>query len=150
MPTEPRIRPSFDMAAFAERLRTVRGQRKLTQGRTAELAGVSLRMYCRWEAGEAMPYADTLIKIADALQVSADELLGREDLRPESRIHNHELHRLYQHVDQLGDEDQQALIILLDSLVKRAQVKRVMQADMATTPRRTPREARSPARTSSR
>jgi len=132
---------AVETATFAERLRTLRGQRKLTQGRMAELASVSLRMYCRWEAAEAMPYADTLLKLADALQVSADELLGREELSAEHRIHNQELHRLYQQVDQLSDEDQQALIILLDSLVKRARVKRVM-ADEAPPPRRAPRETR--------
>jgi hypothetical protein len=35
-------------------------------------------------------------------------------------------HRLYRKVDQLSDQDQQALVIVLDSLVKRSRVKRVM------------------------
>ncbi len=39
---------------------------------------------------------------------------------------NPELHRLYQKVDQLSDEDQKALVILLDSLVKRSRVDQVM------------------------
>lgn len=122
----PSLFGSLDMAVFAERLRQLRTQRKLTQGRMAEILGVSLRMYCRWEAGEAMPYVDSLIKIADALDVSSDELLGRDELKTEGKIHNLELHRLYQQVDQLSDEDQQALIILLDSLVKRSRVRSVM------------------------
>jgi len=36
------------------------------------------------------------------------------------------LHRLYKKVDQLSDEDQQALVIVLDSLVKRSKVSKVM------------------------
>ena len=48
-----------------------------------------------------------------------------------------ELHRLYQQVDQLSDEDQQALIILLDSLVKRSKVRSVMADE-------TPPRGRSP------
>lgn len=123
------------MANFADRLRELRTARKLTQGRMADVLGVSLRMYCRWEAGEGMPYADSLLKIADALQVSTDELLGRGALKSEPMIRNHELHRLYQQVDQLNDADQQALIILLDSLVKRSKVKRVMDEE-------TPRQRR--------
>ncbi len=126
MRSDPRFFGLLDMALFAERLRQLRTERKLTQGRMAEILGVSLRMYCRWEAAEAMPYTDTLVKIANALQVSADELLGREAASSERKIHNLELHQLYQQVDQLNDEDQQALIILLDSLVKRSKVRRVM------------------------
>jgi hypothetical protein len=42
-----------------------------------------------------MPYADTLVKLADSLQISVDELLGREELSVERRIHNQELQRLY-------------------------------------------------------
>jgi hypothetical protein len=45
---------------------------------------------------------------------------------PQFPIHNPELHRLYQKVDQLSDEDQRALVILLDSLVKRSRVSQVM------------------------
>ena len=48
------------------------------------------------------------------------------DVTGEGVIHNHELHRLYKKVDQLSDEDQQALVIVLDSLVKRSRVRRVM------------------------
>jgi hypothetical protein len=36
------------------------------------------------------------------------------------------LHRLYKKVDQLSDEDQKALMIVLDSLVKRSKVSQVM------------------------
>jgi hypothetical protein len=36
------------------------------------------------------------------------------------------LHRLYQKVDHLSDEDRKALVIVLDSLVKRSKVSRVM------------------------
>ena len=44
----------------------------------------------------------------------------------DAAIHNPELHRLYKKVDQLSDEDQKALTIVLDSLVKRSRVGKVM------------------------
>lgn len=115
------------MAAFAERLKQIRMERKLTQTRIAELLGVSIRVYHRWENGDATPHLDTLVKIAEVLKVSADELLGIEELRDESRIHNHELHRLYSQVDSLSDDAQQALIVVLDGLVKRASVQRMVE-----------------------
>ena len=75
---------------------------------------------------EATPHFDTAVQIADVLGVSLDELAGRKDVTGEGVIHNHELHRLYKKVDQLSDEDQQALVIVLDSLVKRSRVRKVM------------------------
>jgi transcriptional regulator with XRE-family HTH domain len=114
------------MANFAERLKELRTARKLTQVRVAELLGISPRVYHRWESGSATPYFDTVVKIADILGVTLDELAGRKDVTGEGVIHNPELHRLYRKVDQLPDEDQRALVVVLDSLVKRSRVKRVM------------------------
>jgi len=51
---------------------------------------------------------------------------GLKDTNGEQKIHNPELHRLYKKVDQLSDEDQKALLVVLDSLVKRSRIRRVM------------------------
>jgi transcriptional regulator with XRE-family HTH domain len=115
-----------DMAAFAERLKVLRESRKLTQARLAELIGVNPRAYNRWERGNFVPQLDTLIKIADVLQVSLAELSGRDPTLHEPAVHNPKLHALLKEVDALPDEDQQALIILMDSLVKRSKINRVM------------------------
>jgi len=118
----------WNMTDFHERLRQLRTARKLTQTRVAELLGVSPRVYTRWENGDATPLFATVVKLADILDVSLDELAGRTETDDDERagIHNPELHRLYKKVNQLSDEDQKALIILLDSLVKRSRVRKVM------------------------
>jgi hypothetical protein len=68
-----------------------------------------------------------VVKIADILDVSLDELAGRKENDEDGAgIRNPELHRLYKKVNQLSDEDQKALIILLDSLVRRSRVRKVM------------------------
>lgn len=85
------------------------------------------RVYTRWESGGATPHFDTVVQIAEVLGVSLDELAGRKDLSGDGFIHNHELHRLYKKVDQLSDEDQKALAVVLDSLVKRSRVRRVIE-----------------------
>lgn len=115
------------MELFANRLREFRSARGLTQVRLSELLGISPRVYNRWEQGDADPRLDTVVKIADLLKVSLDDLLGRtEPEEPEFQISNPKLHRLCRQIDQLPDEDQQALVIVLDSLVKRSVVGRVM------------------------
>ena len=125
MCSAPLALPWF-MANFAQRLRELRTARNLTQTRLAELLAVSPRVYSRWETGDVTPHFDTIVRLADTLGVSLDELAGRKDIRSETAIKNPELSRLYRKVDQLPDEDQKALVIVLDSLVKRARVSKVM------------------------
>lgn len=114
------------MANFAQRLKELRTARNLTQTRLAELLTVSPRVYSRWETGDVTPHFDTIVRLADTLGVSLDELAGRKEVSTETTIRNPELNRLYRKVNQLPDEDQKALVAVLDSLVKRARVSKVM------------------------
>jgi len=129
----------LDMANFAERLRTLRSQRNINQARFAELLGVSPRVYNRWETGDAVPHFDTVVKIAEALDVSLDELAGRTETSDKQQLRNPELHQLYQQVDELPDEDQQALMVVIDRLVTSSRVSRAVGA--AAKPRRRPSKA---------
>lgn len=117
---------SWPMTNFAHRLRDLRSTRKLTQTRLAELLHVSPRVYSRWETGDVTPHFDTIVRIAELLEVSLDEIAGRTEAQSPPKIRNHELHRLYQKVDLLSDDDQKALLAVLDSLVKRSHISRVM------------------------
>ncbi|WP_299945281.1 helix-turn-helix transcriptional regulator [uncultured Microbulbifer sp.] len=115
----------LDMSVFSERLKLLRSARNITQARLSELLEVDPRVYNRWEKGSAAPQFDTVIRIADILQVSLDELAGRKE-PSEPKIHNPELYSLYQQVDHLSDEEQRALILVIDSLVKKSQMSKVI------------------------
>lgn len=117
---------SWFMANFAQRLKQLRTARTLTQTCLAELLAISPRVYSRWETGDVTPHFDTIVRLADTLGVSLDELAGRTDVSSETTIKNPELNRLCRKVDQLPDEDQRALVVVLDSLVKRAGVSKAM------------------------
>ena len=72
-------------------------------------------------------YRDDSSRAGLCVQRSAAALLlGGVFSREHAHIHNPELHRLYKKVDQLSDVDQKALLIVLDSLMKRAKVSKVM------------------------
>ncbi|AJJ60497.1 helix-turn-helix domain-containing protein [Yersinia pseudotuberculosis] len=116
----------MDMSAFAERLRLLLEARNLSQVRLSELLGVDPCAYNRWEKGATAPHLDTVIKIADVLQVTLDELVGRKAVSEEVKIHNHTLHTLWQKADMLPDSDQQPLIAVLDSFVKKSMVEQVI------------------------
>ncbi len=67
------------MGMFGDKLREVRSIRGITQEQLAELADTSRAMIGRYETTDQLPALDTLIRIADALGVSTDYLLGRTD-----------------------------------------------------------------------
>jgi len=112
------------MSIFAERLRLLRQARNITQARLAELLEVSPRVYNRWGKGDNVPHFDTIVKIADILQVALDELAGRQKLSQDLKTRNYQLRQLCQQYDALPDSDQQALIVMMDSLVKKSDVTR--------------------------
>ncbi len=64
-------------ATFARELREARRARGLTQAEAAERASIAVEVYGRLERGQALPRADTLVRLAAALAVSTDALLGR-------------------------------------------------------------------------
>ena len=69
------------MSMLPERLRELRKEQNLTQEEAAHGAGIVLRSYRRYEAGEREPVASTLILLADFYHVTIDYLVGRTDQR---------------------------------------------------------------------
>jgi transcriptional regulator with XRE-family HTH domain len=61
---------------LGQRIARLRGVAGLTQTAVADAAGVPVGTYRNWEQGIREPLATALGKIARALGVSADELLG--------------------------------------------------------------------------
>ena len=116
----------IDMSVFAERLRLLREKRQMTQTRLAAHLEVNPRVYNRWERGTAIPQFYTVMRIADILQVSLDELAGRSASITDPKIHNIDLLNLYQQVDNLPDASQQALVLVINGMIKQAQMEKVV------------------------
>lgn len=64
---------------FAERLKTLRKQVKLTQAQIAEKLNISQQAYSSWEHGTKKPTQENLVKIAQILNVSVDYLVGNSE-----------------------------------------------------------------------
>ncbi len=60
---------------FRKRLRQARIDANLTQQRMADLLGISLNGYQKYEQGETQPPLDTLVKLSRILNVTTDYLL---------------------------------------------------------------------------
>lgn len=64
---------------FNENLKFAREKRGLSQKEVAENIGVAKSTYSLYESGNREPNVQTIKKIADVLNTSADELLGIDD-----------------------------------------------------------------------
>ncbi len=64
---------------FPKRLNKTRKDKGFTAQNMADFLDLSLRSYQFYEGGQRSPSLDTLVKIADILDVSTDYLLCRDD-----------------------------------------------------------------------
>lgn len=64
---------------FAERIKTLRRQVKLTQAQIAEKLNISQQAYASWERGVKKPTQENLVKIAQVLDVTIDYLVGNSE-----------------------------------------------------------------------
>lgn len=62
--------------SFDKRLKALRNKAGLSQEELAKALDVSVMSVCRWEWGERIPRANDLNRLAQALNVTIDELLN--------------------------------------------------------------------------
>ncbi len=64
---------------IGKRIKAARVFRKLTQQKVADILGMTINAYQKYEQAERSPSLETLVKIADLFQVPTDWLLCRDD-----------------------------------------------------------------------
>ena len=103
---------------FPERLREARELRGLSQGDLADRAGLQPSAISHFETGGRKPSFENLRRLADALSVSTDYLLGRRD---EPGAVGGEAEALYKDLENATVEDQQFIRDILATRRKRKQ-----------------------------
>lgn len=112
------MRHTHSTDELGERLKAVRLQKGLLQKDVAEQAQIHPIQYGRYERGDSKPTADVLARLADALGVSGDYLLG-DAVRSKARFHDAELLDLFHEVEKFPDEEKRAVKHVLDAFVMR-------------------------------
>lgn len=67
-------------------LRTLRERRNLTQAELGRRAGLRSASVSHFETGQRVPSLETLVKLADALAVTVDVLLGRAPVEASAQV----------------------------------------------------------------
>jgi transcriptional regulator with XRE-family HTH domain len=115
-PVMPAKKPSQN--AFGQRLVALRQARGLTQVQLAKVTGMTQRAISYYEIEAEFPPAPALITLAQALEVTTDELLGVQPTTPTGHelSNKQRLWKRFQKMDVLPTKDQRAVIRLINSL----------------------------------
>lgn len=87
---------------FSERLRTTREAKNLSQTALAERCGLQPSAISHFETGRRLPSFDNLKRLADALGVTIDYLLGRSD---EMRSSGTQSQEFFRDLDKMSAQD---------------------------------------------
>lgn len=85
----------------ADRVRETRALRRLTQAELAKRADIPVAAISHFETGLRHPSPENLKKLAAALAVSVDFLLGGE---PTSKVEGARLQAVFRHAENLSDD----------------------------------------------
>lgn len=108
--------------SFGNQILTVRKKRQLSQEALAKLIGVHPPVIGRYERGEVKPSIETAVKIAAALEVSLDYLVGNSQLEADPST----LERM-QEITTLPGEEQKQMFMVIDALLRDFKARRVYQ-----------------------
>ncbi len=101
---------------FSERLRTTRESKRLSQTDLAKRADLQPSAISHFENNRRSPSFDNLKRLADALGVTVDYLLGRSD-EPKSRGLVAE--QLFRDFERMSPEDQETLAKMAEVFAKK-------------------------------
>ena len=99
---------------IAERIRVNRTHKKLSQSELVQITGINLKSLSRYEIGATIPPADALKKIADALEITADALLGDEKVIIKDRA----LLKKFEIIQQMTGQQKEMVLQFLDMAVR--------------------------------
>lgn len=116
------------MAVFGEILKRLRQEKSLSQQELANLIGVHVRQVSKYEMGTSMPTLDRIRRMAETLEVSADELVfGAAKRRAATNtIKNPVLAERLRTLEQMVSRDElRSVIEVLDAFIAKKQIDQI-------------------------
>ncbi|MEM9547713.1 MAG: helix-turn-helix transcriptional regulator [Bacteroidota bacterium] len=104
---------------FGERLTAVRKRKKLSQADIGKLIGINGDAYGRYERNEVKPTIEMATKIANALEVSLDYLVGKTDLELDTGMP-----KRIEAVTKMDEKNKEHVFSLLDAFIAKTQMQK--------------------------
>lgn len=110
----------------------LRSEKGWSQDEFGERVGVHGRHIAKYEAGRALPNAETLVRIARGVGVSIDYLLLEEaEQRRRSQSLDEELHELLCEASKLTKDDRRIICRLVEAFIKTRKIEEIMEGGTA-------------------
>lgn len=106
---------------FGERLAFIRKEKKISQQNLAKKLGIHPNVLGRYERGEARPFVETGLRIAQELGVSVDYLLGNTSKELDSKT----LKKM-EEISLLPEENKQQLMQVIDYFILGCKAKQTL------------------------
>lgn len=108
--------------AFGSRLKQLRKQHHWPQKELAAKVDIRFQLLNKYEGGQHIPPAETLIKLAQALDTSVDYLLTGNPME-DSPLSNAGLFNRFKALEQFDEDDKATVIKVIDALIAKRQVE---------------------------
>lgn len=109
--------------AFGTHLKSCRTGKNVSQEQLASAVGVHANHISRYETGKATPSIEVAAKMAEALEVSLDELVFGSQANPEEALSDRELIALFKKVQNLSPTQQATVKDFLQAFVFKSSVQ---------------------------
>ncbi len=115
---QPLTPTTTQQESIADRLIKLRKRRGLTQTQLAEAIGITREALSNYELSRAHLNDDTIIRLAEVLKISADEILGltKDDISGESATSVRFVRRM-QRIAALSATDQKSILRTIDGFL---------------------------------
>lgn len=104
--------------ALGKRITTLRKERGLTQVELSEKLDTTQVIVSDYERGKLRPHPDMIVRLAKALSVSTDELLGLKQQDSDGAIVSRRVLRRLKAIDGLPKRDKEALLRTIDAFIE--------------------------------
>lgn len=112
--------------AFGARVKALRKAHGWSQKQFASQLNIRFQLLNKYEGGQHIPPAETLIKLADTLKTTVDYLLTGNPQQEHPNVDD-TLFRRFQVLERFRDEDKQTVIKIIDALIVKHQVEHAIK-----------------------
>jgi len=114
--------------SFGRNLSRFRKEKGLTQADLVKKSGVAISQIRRYEADKSSPTLDVITRLAKALGISIDELVFDKDKGiAAGKLMDRELLEQFEMISILGEEERQAVKKILEGVIVKHQVEKIMK-----------------------